>query len=72
MYLDVNKCGMLTGGCQHQCINTNGSYFCRCNDGFFLNGNGKTCTGKFKKCCLYRPNFFSESNLGTKRPAVKD
>ena len=49
MYLDVNECGMLNGGCQHQCKNTNGSYFCHCNDGFFLDGNGRTCTGKFKK-----------------------
>ena len=49
MHLDVNECGMLNGGCQHQCKNTNGSYFCHCNDGFFLDGNGRTCAGKFKK-----------------------
>ena len=49
MHLHVNECGMLNWGCQHWCKNTNGSYFCHCNDGFFLDGNGRTCAGKFKK-----------------------
>ena len=39
MYLDVNECQMLNGGCEHHCINTNGSYVCKCNKGFFLDGN---------------------------------
>ena len=47
--LDVNECEMLNGGCQHHCQNTNGSYVCQCKEGFFLDGNGKTCSGKFEK-----------------------
>ena len=51
---------MLNGGCQHQCKNTNGSYLCQCNDGFFLDGNARTCIGKLKKESIMQTNFFSE------------
>ena len=47
MGLDLNECETLNGGCEHQCKNTNGSYICECNKGFSLNGNGKTCSGKY-------------------------
>ena len=46
--LDINECEISNGGCEHQCENTNGSYICECNKGFSLDGNGKTCTGKFE------------------------
>ena len=46
-FLDVNECETLNGGCEHLCKNNNGSYVCECNGGFFLDGNGKTCSGKF-------------------------
>ena len=46
MILDINECAMSNGGCQHQCKNTNGSYMCQCNEGFFLDGNAKNCLGK--------------------------
>ena len=48
IYLDINECDKLNGGCQHQCKNTDGSYICQCNEGFFLDGNGKTCSGKYE------------------------
>ena len=71
IYLDVNECEMLNGGCQHQCRNTNGSYLCQCNDGFLLNGNGRTCTGKLEKEWI---NFSFEWLAGKeiKRFTVKD
>ena len=47
MYLDINECDVLNGGCQHHYKNTNGSYVCQCSKGFFLDGNGKTCSGNF-------------------------
>ena len=47
VYLDVDECQILKGGCQHKCENTNGSYDCLCNEGFFKDGNGKTCSGKY-------------------------
>ena len=39
--LDVNECKVSNRDCQHQCKSTAvGSVFL-CNEGFFLNGNGK-------------------------------
>ena len=46
-FLDINECDALNGGCEHLCQNNNGSYNCKCNKGFFLDGNGKTCSGNF-------------------------
>ncbi|MEQ2167093.1 hypothetical protein GOODEAATRI_000649 [Goodea atripinnis] len=31
------------GGCQHTCVNTVGSYECRCKEGFFLSDNQHMC-----------------------------
>ena len=46
MHLDQNECEISNGGCQHQCKNVNGSFVCHCNEGFFLDSNGKSCSGK--------------------------
>ena len=45
---DNDECLSSNGFCAQQCINTAGSYSCRCNHGFFLDSNGRTCSGKFK------------------------
>lgn len=47
MFLDVNECSVSNVGYEHQCENTNGSYFCKCNEGFFFDGNRKTCSGTY-------------------------
>ncbi|XP_075684159.1 matrilin-2 [Rhinoderma darwinii] len=36
-------CSTTTHGCDHFCINTPGSYFCRCKQGYVLNPDEKTC-----------------------------
>lgn len=41
--LDVDECVLNNGGCQHVCVNTPGSYECRCKHGFFLSDNQHTC-----------------------------
>ena len=41
---DGNECFHERGGCEHQCINTLGSYSCRCNAGYSLNQDENTCT----------------------------
>lgn len=41
--LDVDECVVNNGGCQHICVNTMGSYECRCKEGFFLSDNQHTC-----------------------------
>ena len=34
------------GPCHHNCTNTLGSYQCSCYNGYKLEEDGKTCTGK--------------------------
>ena len=46
--LDINECTLMTDSCQHECINTVGSYICDCNVGYMLNPNGLYCTGEHK------------------------
>jgi tolkin protein len=41
--LDVDECAINNGDCQHECINTVGSYKCTCHNGFTLHGNGRDC-----------------------------
>ena len=43
--LDVNECSINNGGCQHTCVNTDGSYECQCRSGYRLSSNGRNCIG---------------------------
>ena len=43
--LDVNECSINNGGCQHTCVNTDGSYECQCRSGYRLSSNGRSCSG---------------------------
>ena len=43
-FLDVNECGNTT--CHHECENTIGSYFCKCNDGYVLLQDNTNCRRK--------------------------
>ena len=43
---DVNECATNNGGCDYNCTNTYGSFFCSCLEGYILDGDGVTCTGK--------------------------
>jgi len=38
-------CTIENGGCEHNCVNTDDSYYCTCNDGYILS-NGNACPGK--------------------------
>ncbi|KAF5915182.1 hypothetical protein HPG69_011645 [Diceros bicornis minor] len=40
----VDYCASENHGCEHECVNADGSYFCRCPKGFALNPDEKTCT----------------------------
>ena len=46
--LDINECGSANGGCDQICINTPGSYECKCKDGYVLADDMKTCDGKYQ------------------------
>ena len=53
MYLlvsDINECSNGNGGCNHNCVNTAGSFHCECHPGFeFESSEKKKCQGKIKK-----------------------
>uniref|UniRef100_H2ZUI2 Collagen and calcium binding EGF domains 1 n=1 Tax=Latimeria chalumnae TaxID=7897 RepID=H2ZUI2_LATCH len=43
--LDIDECATSNETlCDHICINTPGSYICNCEEGYFLEEDGKTCT----------------------------
>ncbi|KFV69187.1 Matrilin-2, partial [Dryobates pubescens] len=39
-----HMCSVVEHGCDHFCINTPGSYTCRCKQGYILNADHKTCS----------------------------
>ena len=44
---DINECTTSNGGCEHICVNGDGSYSCTCDNGYELNNNHKNCSGTF-------------------------
>ena len=45
--IDVNECSDSNGGCQHNCTNTIGSYYCSCVAGYSLDDdNNHSCSCK--------------------------
>ncbi len=42
--IDINECNFDNGGCDHNCTNLVGSYFCNCSNGYYLT-NGSICQG---------------------------
>ena len=41
--VDTNECAVENGGCEHNCIDTVGSYRCSCNPGYELQADGQGC-----------------------------
>uniref|UniRef100_A0A670ZEH4 Metalloendopeptidase n=1 Tax=Pseudonaja textilis TaxID=8673 RepID=A0A670ZEH4_PSETE len=42
-FSDKDECSKDNGGCQHECLNTFGSYECQCRSGFVLHDNKHDC-----------------------------
>ncbi|XP_064613092.1 uncharacterized protein LOC135476878 [Liolophura sinensis] len=40
---DIIECNSGNGGCEHQCVNTVGSFRCQCNSGYGLLSNQRNC-----------------------------
>ena len=45
IYIDIDECAQGLAGCDYNCTNTNGSYYCTCLDGYALSSDNHTCTG---------------------------
>ena len=45
--VDLDECQVVNGGCEHTCVNTYGSYYCECDDGYSLNEDKHTCTREY-------------------------
>ena len=43
---DIDECAKNIDGCQTNCINNVYSYTCSCDEGYKLNDDARTCTGK--------------------------
>ena len=44
-YSDIDECVQGLAGCDHNCTNTNGSYYCTCMDGYTLESDNHVCIG---------------------------
>ena len=44
-FIDINECAVNNGNCQHNCINTAGSYYCKCKTGYQLQPDKHGCKG---------------------------
>ncbi len=43
LYTDMNECALGNGGCDHQCVNTGGSFSCGCRPGYKLQADSHSC-----------------------------
>ena len=43
----MNECLDNNGGCDHNCINTIGSFVCFCQSGYDLDSDGLACVGMY-------------------------
>ena len=55
---DIDECALGLDGCENNCTNTVGAYFCSCVDGYALQGDNITCRGmrlsRTLKSLIYR------------------
>jgi len=47
---DIDECTDFNGDCEHNCTNTNGSYYCTCDEGYTLDKDGHNCTKHTNWC----------------------
>ena len=66
---DINECATAKGGCDHDCVNMDGSYRCVCHTGYTLSSDGKTCSGNFTAIILYIQSTTQFTNLTSFRQA---
>ena len=45
-HIDIDECAEDISGCHHNCTNTEPGYYCFCDAGYTLNGDGHACDGE--------------------------
>lgn len=64
---DKDECAKDNGGCQHECVNTSGSYLCHCRNGYRLHENGHDC-----KEGEAAPHLGGQADLSLQRVRVRE
>ena len=44
---DIDECAVNNGGCEAICVNTVGSFQCKCHEGQTLESNKRNCSSEF-------------------------
>ena len=58
-HLDIDECSLNNGGCAQTCLNTRGSFTCKCNKGYQVGNTDKnTCDGKGDAYLIWKRNSF--------------
>ncbi|KAM6132380.1 LOW QUALITY PROTEIN: tolloid-like protein 1 [Pterocles gutturalis] len=72
-FRDKDECSKDNGGCQHECINTVGSYVCQCRNGFVLHENKHDCKEAECEQKIHSPNgIITSPNWPDKYPSRKE
>ncbi|KAL2098307.1 hypothetical protein ACEWY4_007514 [Coilia grayii] len=72
-FSDKDECSKDNGGCQHECINTIGSYVCQCRNGFILHENKHDCKEAECEHRIHNPSgTISSPNWPDKYPSRKE
>ena len=61
---DKDECSKDNGGCQHECVNTMGSYLCQCRNGFVLHENKHDCKEGMKERSFFLMISRTSCSLG--------
>ena len=63
---DVDECETNNGGCDQVCTNTDGSFFCSCDEGYVLTPDGFNCSGSLElnthRDCLHQQCLCADIN----------
>ncbi|XP_069600291.1 tolloid-like protein 1 isoform X1 [Ranitomeya imitator] len=72
-FSDKDECSKENGGCQHECINTIGSYVCQCRNGFVLHENKHDCKEAECEHRIHSPHgVITSPNWPDKYPSRKE
>ena len=47
VHVDIDECATDNGGCEQNCNNTIGSYYCTCDIGYQLGNDYHSCPGRW-------------------------